>query len=71
MARRFYLESTMSEEQSDKKKAKDGPKGVRVVIMQDGVFSSLGVHNKGDKVALSEQDVSILEERGFATRLDG
>lgn len=59
----------MSEEQNEKKKAKGEPKGVRVVIMQDGVFSSLGVHNKGDKVELPEEDVAILEDRGFATRL--
>jgi hypothetical protein len=45
--------------------------GVKVVIMQDGVFSSIGVHNKGDKVVLSEADVVILEGKGFATRLGG
>ena len=31
MARRFYLESTMSEEQSDKKKAKAG--GIERVLL--------------------------------------
>lgn len=62
----------MSEDTTDKKKsAKAEPKGVRVVIMEDGVFSSVGIHNKGDKADLPEEDVAILEERGFATRLDG
>lgn len=43
--------------------------GVKVVIMQDGVFSSIGVHNKGEKPVLSEYDVKILEEKGLATRV--
>lgn len=58
-----------TDEPTEKKAAKTAPKTVRVVIMTDGVFSSLGVHNKGDKVELPEEDVAILEDRGFATRL--
>ncbi|MCC6779912.1 MAG: hypothetical protein IT537_25315 [Hyphomicrobiales bacterium] len=42
---------------------------VKGVIMQDGVFSSLGVHNKGDKVELPEVDVVALEKNQFITRV--
>lgn len=60
----------MSEDTDKKTKGNAEAKGVRVVIMQDGVFSSIGVHDKGDKPDLPEEDVAVLEERGFATRLD-
>lgn len=42
---------------------------VRGVIMEDGVFSSLGVHKKGEKVEIPESDVVALEKNNFITRL--
>lgn len=59
----------MSEE--TKKQAKKASGLVKVVIMEDGVWSSSGRHNKGDKPELPEEDVAVLEGRGMATRLGG
>jgi hypothetical protein len=53
----------------EKPAQKKKPGLVKGVIMQDGVFSSVGVHNKGDKVELPEEDVAALEANGFITRL--
>lgn len=65
----------MSEETPEKKpEAKsEGRKksGVaRLVFLQDGVFSSIGLHNKGDKAEVPEDEAKLHVEKGLATRID-
>lgn len=66
----------MSEETEETPEPEKKPEGkkkggiARLVFLQDGVFSSVGVHNKGDKVEVPEAEAKLHVEKGLATRID-
>lgn len=43
--------------------------GVKVVVMIDECFSSLGMHRKGEKVDLPEDDVAAMEAKEQVVRI--
>lgn len=60
----------MSKDKTEKPSAAEQGNGlVAVVVLVDESFSSMGMHYKGDKVLLPEEDVIAMERNKLVTRV--